>query len=345
MSINGTLAFVILWIVNALIALVYLLVGIFLYVPACDLKREQGEEIQYDNRRAFFIRFIVMVLCPVVGPAFFLCSYLIYKTVFRPAVMLLAPVIGPVFFVAGELARHLLFGQSADLEDVIFSKERVQTHLKADEERERNMAPLEESLAVSDKRNMRMLMLNVIRGDMQKSLESITMALNSEDSETSHYAASVLRDELNDFRSNVQKMYTQMQQETETETECEEMLIDYMNRILSQKIFTTMEQTKYVNMLEEAAESLYQKNGARITADRYEGLCLKLLELKKIPETEKWCMRLARQHGNALAAYTCRLKLYFTMGEKEKFFEVLQELKESDIIIDNETLELIRIFS
>ena len=239
MSINGTLAFVILWIVNALIALVYLLVGIFLYVPACDLKREQGEEIQYDNRRAFFIRFIVMVLCPVVGPAFFLCSYLIYKTVFRQAV---------------------------DLEDVIFSKERVQTHLKADEERERNMAPLEESLAVSDKRNMRMLMLNVIRGDMQKSLESITMALNSEDSETSHYAASVLRDELNDFRSNVQKMYTQMQQETETETECEEMLIDYMNRILSQKIFTTMEQTKYVNMLEEAAESLYQKNGARITA-------------------------------------------------------------------------------
>ena len=72
MSINGTLAFVILWIVNALIALVYLLVGIFLYVPACDLKREQGEEIQYDNRRAFFIRFIVMVLCPVVGPAFFI---------------------------------------------------------------------------------------------------------------------------------------------------------------------------------------------------------------------------------------------------------------------------------
>lgn len=46
----------------------------------------------------------------------------------RAAVMLLAPVIGSVFFVAGELARHLLFGQSADLEDVIFSKERVRTH-------------------------------------------------------------------------------------------------------------------------------------------------------------------------------------------------------------------------
>ena len=180
---HETLTFVVLWIVNALIALIYLLIGALVYVPACDLKQEQGEEVQYDNRRAFLIRFIVMVLCPVVGPAFFLCSYLLFKTVFRQAV---------------------------DLEDVVFGKERVRTHLKADEERERNIAPLEEALAVSDKRNLRMLMLNVIRGDLQKSLESITMALNSEDSETSHYAASVLCDELNKFRSQVQKMYTGM---------------------------------------------------------------------------------------------------------------------------------------
>lgn len=67
---HETLTFVVLWIVNALIALIYLLIGALVYVPACDLKQEQGEEAQYDNRRAFLLRFIVMVLCPVVGPAF-----------------------------------------------------------------------------------------------------------------------------------------------------------------------------------------------------------------------------------------------------------------------------------
>lgn len=71
MSINGTLAFVILWIVNALIALVYLLVGIFLYVPACDLKKRAGGGDSVRQSESIFIRFIVMVLCPVVGPAFF----------------------------------------------------------------------------------------------------------------------------------------------------------------------------------------------------------------------------------------------------------------------------------
>ena len=124
-----------------------------------------------------------------------------------------------------------------DLDDVIFSKERVKTNVKADEERERNLVPIEEALAVSDKKNLRMLMLNVIRGDLQDSLESISLALNSEDSETSHYAASVLRDELNDFRVTVQKIYTDMKEEEPDQTDSEEMLIDYMNRILCQKSF------------------------------------------------------------------------------------------------------------
>ena len=59
-----------------------------------------------------------------------------------------------------------IFRQEVDLDDVIFSKERVKTNVKADEERERNLVPLEEALAVSDKKNLRMLMLNVIRGDL-----------------------------------------------------------------------------------------------------------------------------------------------------------------------------------
>ena len=132
---------------------------------------------------------------------------------------------------------------------IIFSKERVKTHAKADEERERNLVPLEEALAVSDKKNLRMLMLNVIRGDLQDSLESIALALNSSDSETSHYAASVLRDELNDFRVNVQKIYTDMKEEKEEQTDAETMLIDYMKRILCQKVFTEIEQAKFVQMM------------------------------------------------------------------------------------------------
>ena len=38
------------------------------------------------------------------------------------------------------------------------------------------MVPIEEALAVSDRKNLRMLMTNVIRGDLKDSLESIMLA-------------------------------------------------------------------------------------------------------------------------------------------------------------------------
>ena len=310
--------FVIVWIINFIISVLYYLWGALFYVPARERQDKDEAEYLHDNRRTYLIRVIVMVLCPIIGPLFFLISHLIYMTIFR---------------------------QEVDLEDVIFSKERVKTNAKADEERERNLVPLEEALAVSDKKNLRMLMLNVIRGDLQDSLESISLALNSEDSETSHYAASVLRDELNDFRVKVQKIYTDIKEEKPEQTDSEEMLIDYMNRILCQKVFTEIEQAKFVNIMVEAAESIYQKNASRMLPQRYEAVCLRLIEQKQFERADLWCERLAKQFPDELVAYTCRLKLYFKENDRDRFFLVMDQLKKSDIIIDNETLELIRVFS
>lgn len=310
--------FVIVCIINFIISVLYYLWGALFYVPAKERQDKDEAEYLHDNRRTYLIRVIVMVLCPIIGPLFFMISHLIYMTIFR---------------------------QEVDLEDVIFSKERVKTNAKADEERERNLVPIEEALAVSDKKNMRMLMLNVIRGDLQDSLESISLALNSEDSETSHYAASVLRDELNDFRVNVQKIYTDMKEEKPEHTDSEEMLIDYMNRILCQKVFTEIEQAKFVNIMVETAESIYQKNASRMLPQRYEAVCLRLIEQNQFEQADLWCERLAKQFPDELVSYTCRLKLYFKENDRDRFFLVMDQLKKSDIIIDNETLELIRVFS
>lgn len=312
--------FLIVCILNLVVSVIYLLYGIGIRATIHDKQEEDVEKTdkRKENRRTYLIRFIVMVLCPVVGPLYFLFSYLISVTIFR---------------------------QSVDLEDVVFSKERIKARLKADEERERNIVPLEEALAVSDKKSVRMLMLNVIRGNVKESLETIMTALDSEDSETSHYAASVLRDELNEFRGNIQKMYSEIKEEEDNETGCEEMLIDYMDMIFGQKIFDQMEQRRFIMMMDEAGESLYSKNAARFTPERYESICLKLLELKEFEKVQKWCTRLEEQYPDELPAYTCRLKLYFTMNDREQFFGVLDELKQSRIVIDQETLELIRVFS
>lgn len=303
---------------NLIVALIYLLVGVLFIVPAHSAAQDDETEILYDNRRTYLLRFLVMLMCPVIGAAFFFMGHLFYLVV---------------------------FWREVDLADVIFSKERVKTHLKADEERERDIVPLEEAILVNEKRDLRMVMMNVIKEDFSNCLASITLALDSEDSEASHYAAAVLSDELNKFRLYVQRLWRQIQEEEPGETECEEILLDYMDNILRQRIFSDHEQRKFVNILTESAESLYGKDPSRLTLERYEEVCLRALEVKEFDRASKWCGRMKEQFPEELPSYTCRLKLSFARQDREDFFETLEALKRSNVVIDNETLELIRIFS
>ena len=107
----------------------------------------------------------------------------------KAGMMLLCPVVGPLFLLGSFLLYKLFASQGMDLSDVVFSKERTDTLQRPDEDVEKNMVALEEALEVSDKKSLRTLMMSVIRGDYKHSLSAIALALNSEDSETAHYAS------------------------------------------------------------------------------------------------------------------------------------------------------------
>lgn len=262
----------------------------------------------------------------------------------RAVIMLLAPVVGPLFFLMGETLYVFLFRTDVDLEDVIFSKERVRTNQRGDMEREGNMVPIEEALAVSDKDSLRTLIMNVIRGDVQNSLASIALALNSEDTETAHYAATVLRDALNDFREHSQSLYNQMKgEETDAKTVAMQ-LIEYMYPVLIQGVFHDSEQRGFVYMMEEAGTLLYEKFWRELTPEYIEWICTLLLRISDYKEMKTWCDHSRELYPEELSTYTGYLKLYFTMGKKKEFFEELNRLKASDVVIDKDTLELIRTF-
>ena len=262
----------------------------------------------------------------------------------RAIVMLLCPIVGIVFFALSQALYVLFFSEPVDLEDVIFSKERVRTFVHADEESERNMVPLEEAIAVTDTEGLRALMLNIVRGDISKTLSAISLALNSEDTETAHYAASVLQDELNQFRMTVQRQYKYITTEENQRLLYAGMLVDYMNKFLEQKVLTDIEQKSYVKMMEEVCDMIYHEEKERLGSVQYEAVCLRLMEVEDYENCEKWCRRAIYEYPNTLSSYTCQLKLYFNSGQKERFFAVIEELKQSAIVIDSETLELLRVF-
>lgn len=299
------------------------------------------------GRMRLFIILLVLNLLVVV--VYLIWNHLRRKekslsTWMKAGMMLLCPIVGPTFvFVAFWTSRFFML-MSMDLSDVVFSKERVETFIRPDEETEKNMVSLEEALEVTDKKSLRSFILNVIRGDYKNSLSSIALALNSEDTETAHYAASILQDVLSDFRVGVQEKYRTLDEDEEHIAENCVNLLEYMNPVVEQKVLTDLEQRSMAERMDEVLQKAWTADRQKISSSVYEKVCQRLLETEDYENCRKWCARAREQSPDALSSYTCQLKLFFSCGDRENFFRVMQELKESDITIDNETLELIRIF-
>ena len=299
-------AFIVVLILNTLVAVIY---GIWNFIQ-CRIREKSVKE--------YMIRMVIMLMCPVVGP---------------------------MFFAVIKLIGVLFFRQNVDLADVIFSKERVTTYLHADEEQESNVVPIEEALVICDKGNLRNLMMNVVRGEVEESLASIALALNSDDSETSHYAATVLRDVLNDFRAHTQELFIVMNRNEKDSCEYACLLIEYMNGVLKQEVFQEAEQRSFVDMMEKACDYLYERDWRRLTPQYIGWLCNLFLKIQSYDKMKLWSDRGRDMYPDELIIYVCYLKYYFTVGKKKQFFEELDRLKQSDIVIHKETLELIRTFS
>lgn len=288
-----------------------------------DEEEQEEEEEPYEwrlSRTGYLFKALVIFLCPIVGFMAFLITHLLYVIFFRT---------------------------KADLTDVIFGKDKVVANRKADEDSERNRVPIEEALAVADKDSLRSLVMDVVKGDVHKSLATISLALNSEDTETSHYAASVLRDALNDFRQRSQELFNALHKGDENAAEYACTMIEYMNEVLRQEVFPDMEQRSFVEMMEEAADWLYksEENRHRLTCEYIEWIAIRLLGTRQYDNMKIWCDRCMEMYPEELSSYTIQLKLYFSIQDKENFFGVMKRLKESDIVIDRDTLDLIRVFS
>ena len=272
-----------------------------------------------DASKGLFIRLVVMLLCPLAGAFYFGVSYLTYK---------------------------VFMHKDVDLSDVVFGKEKVKDHLRSDEERVRNLAPMEEMLAVSDQDSQRRMMLNVLHGNLKETLGAVAEGLGSDDSETAHYAASILQSELNIFRSRMNRDQQAIEavEDPEDKAALRCALFDYMIHFLDKRLLNPMEHRSYTMDAHKIAQDIWDYDPSRIDGLTCEQLCLRLTELSEFELGLLWCNRMQQIYPNMLGTYKARLKLFYTMGESERFLDTMEALRKSDVIIDSETLDMIRAF-
>ena len=258
--------------------------------------------------------------------------------------MLLCPVIGPAFLGFGNLFYLLFFDTSIDLAAITFSKKRVDVVERPDESDEINLIPMEEAIMINDKENLRNLLLTVLRGDVKKSINAVTKALNSSDSEASHYAASAIMDIMNEFQKTLQKFYAQMDAEPD-DTEVMVLYINYLSEMLGAGFLSELEEKTYIYSLQKVCERLFHADPTQLKPMHYTALISLLTKINDLQSSELWIQRFTTNYPDHIEMYRCALHHYFSIKDKIHFFEYMNRLKHSNIPIDNDMLELIRTFS
>lgn len=242
---------------------------------------------------------------------------------------------GMFFFIMSYLWYRLFsshFSKDISLEDLSFRQDKEHYYMMEDIQLARDKVPIEESVMVANKDTARSYLLNILRDDYKKYIEAINYAAGSKDSEISHYAATAVVDNIARFKAEI-TAYRNGGNDIEAEDFVEGAVSFLVMDILSEN-----DCRYYTDQIEEIAGKTQQSDTILYSMVRL------YLYLNRMDMAEKWIGKIRPYPDKTIQAYKAQLNYYFTRKEKDHFLEILNELKKSDIALDQQTMELVRMF-
>lgn len=255
----------------------------------------------------------------------------------------IVPLVGIIYILTGRLINYFNRKSNVDMSDVSFNQEREKIILPPNQEIEMNFVPIYDAIAVSDTTSLRRLLLDTMLIKAKDRISNISAAMNSNDTETSHYAATMIMDVLSELRAAAQSMLESMQKLPE-DVEMNLLTFDYLYDFISLRIMTSIEQEAYIYTLDDVAENLFKYNLWYMTATHYLKLCELFVSIKNYSMADKWCQRASMYRPNMLDTYKAKLHLYYEQHNYDVFFECLDELRNSEISVDKEIIDLFHLY-
>ena len=293
------------------------------------------------NNKQLEVVIIILIINLLVG-LIYLISRIIKKDYKRGWIMtafiILTPPIGAIYLLSSWIIFMVYFKNRLgilSIEELSLSKEKIKMIVKDDVRSAIDKVPLEEALIVSESKDARRLILDVLKEEKGDYINSIYQATDNKDSEVSHYAAAAITDIMDKFKTREKILREEDPREH----------INYLSEFLMTKILSSVEQGRYLKVLEQAVLKAEKDTPEILTGEHYYIIVNISIDLKRMEEAEFWVEKALVNKGDELESYKAGLSFYYTHGDLIKFKNLLEKLKTSDIRLNHETLEMIRFFS
>ena len=188
-----------------------------------------------------------------------------------------------------------------------------------------NVVPVEDAMAISGNREKRTLLLKQLKKDLRENYRILLAAEQDEDSESAHYAA-VAKMEIYRLHQTrwleCRRDYMQDPGNPEKyHTAC-----GALTEMLENGILSSGEQRAYRKRLCDLVQERIDAGENEVSPGEYEKYLASLAELGRYADAELLWQKYADRMRSE-AAYRDMLRMYYQMGERQKFEDILDDLR------------------
>ena len=260
---------------------------------------------------------------------------------------LVFPYVGFVYMGVSELINFIAFRKrfkEIDYDELSFSKDRMELVQELDVAKSLDSVSFEEALMLSNKKDRRQSMLELLKqGDFTHMIDNIKDAVGSEDKEISHYAATFISEMSARYKAREHELRTQVYKNPTAENLVS--YLAYVREALDTELFEGVEKEQFLSRYDAQAWHLYERWPQMLLDSHVTGLFRFYIREQNADKMEEWLSVIKERSMDSLECFKSYAAYCYASGEKEQFFRLLEDIRHSNVVLDNESLEWVRFFT
>ncbi|MDB8794819.1 hypothetical protein PN290_01685 [Romboutsia sp. 1001216sp1] len=210
---------------------------------------------------------------------------------------------------------------------------------EAELKNKKDLIPIEDALNLNDHTIKRNLVIEMLKEDSYKYLEFLLKALKDEDSETSHYAATAITQLKSKLTVAIQDMEVEYYKNSKNK-EVSKEYIKALKECIDSNLIDKKERTRLTYSYKLALENYIRD----IEDDEnYLNELIKIyIDIKNYDKAIIYSYKYMKKFVQSYKPYMFLLEVYYTLNDKKNFEKVIKSLRESDIKLDKEGLDILR---
>jgi tetratricopeptide (TPR) repeat protein len=264
------------------------------------------------------------------------------ESVYRFVLVLTVPIIGILLLLLLDSFVH----KTIDIDNIgAFGIEKHvhrKNFVKLDIAKEINVVPFEEVLALNTNNMKRKFIIESLKKDIEECIVFLTKALQDEDTETSHYAASAIMEIRRKLTIALQE-YSLRYQQDQTSFETVAGYAKILKKYLQSGLLDEISFGKYTISYGDVLTVLLHLPEA--TAEHYTDKINCCLAMKDYSQAAEVCECFSKAYPESEEPHLMKIKLFFTLRDKPKLDAALAAFRKSEIRFSNNALQMVRYWS